>query len=317
MPDFFVSYTSSDEAWAEWIAWTLEAAGFEVVLQKWDFAAGTNFVLQMQRAAIASKCTIAVLSPDYLANSRFGAAEWAAAFTRDPDGMARAVVPVKVRPCEPEGLLNPIVHVDIVGLGEDEARRKLLAEVTGERRKPATPPLFPAAKPAARAPHPFPGAAVSRPAPHIPKIRRAATDLDKRRFIKESFDLIRRSFDGWLNELAATHAGIQVDLAPLDATKFTAEVFINEQSRAICKIWIGGLFGSGNDIAYAEGQHHILGGNSLNEALTLVDGGNGLALRAMMNMGIGNAAQGLNPDHMSPEDAAQYLWRRFCWVFGG
>ncbi len=27
MLDFFISYTSADEAWAEWIAWVLEAAG--------------------------------------------------------------------------------------------------------------------------------------------------------------------------------------------------------------------------------------------------------------------------------------------------
>ena len=33
--------------------------GFEVVLQKWDFAAGSNFVLQMQKAATNAKRTIA------------------------------------------------------------------------------------------------------------------------------------------------------------------------------------------------------------------------------------------------------------------
>jgi hypothetical protein len=33
--DFFVSYTSSDELWAEWIAWIVEEAGCESAL-KWD-----------------------------------------------------------------------------------------------------------------------------------------------------------------------------------------------------------------------------------------------------------------------------------------
>ena len=27
--DFFVSYTSADRAWAEWIAWQLEAEGYK------------------------------------------------------------------------------------------------------------------------------------------------------------------------------------------------------------------------------------------------------------------------------------------------
>ena len=31
--DFFVSYTSADRAWAEWIAWQLEAEGYQVDAQ--------------------------------------------------------------------------------------------------------------------------------------------------------------------------------------------------------------------------------------------------------------------------------------------
>ncbi len=31
--DFFVSYTSADRAWAEWIAWQLEAEGYTVIVQ--------------------------------------------------------------------------------------------------------------------------------------------------------------------------------------------------------------------------------------------------------------------------------------------
>ena len=31
--DFFVSYSGADRAWAEWIAWVLEEAGYTVVLQ--------------------------------------------------------------------------------------------------------------------------------------------------------------------------------------------------------------------------------------------------------------------------------------------
>jgi hypothetical protein len=33
--DFFVSYTSTDRAWAEWIAWHLEAEGYQVIVQAW------------------------------------------------------------------------------------------------------------------------------------------------------------------------------------------------------------------------------------------------------------------------------------------
>ena len=43
-PDFFISYTAVDSSWAEWVAWTLEDAGFSTVIQAWDFRAGRNFV---------------------------------------------------------------------------------------------------------------------------------------------------------------------------------------------------------------------------------------------------------------------------------
>jgi hypothetical protein len=36
----FVSYTGADQAWAEWIAWQLEQAGHQAVVQAWDFSAG-------------------------------------------------------------------------------------------------------------------------------------------------------------------------------------------------------------------------------------------------------------------------------------
>ena len=66
MADFFVSYTSADEQWAEWIGYVLEEEGLGVILQAWDFRPGSNFVLEMQRAASEAERTIMVLSPDYM-----------------------------------------------------------------------------------------------------------------------------------------------------------------------------------------------------------------------------------------------------------
>src|SRR5215218_6117017 len=81
--DFFISYTGADGAWAEWIAWALEEAGYSCTLQAWDFAPGTSFVLQMQQVTERCGRTIAVLSEGYL-KSTYAAAEWAAAFVVDP-----------------------------------------------------------------------------------------------------------------------------------------------------------------------------------------------------------------------------------------
>ena len=48
--DFFVSYTGADRAWAEWIAWQLEAEGYTAVVQAWDFGPGRDWAHEMQQA---------------------------------------------------------------------------------------------------------------------------------------------------------------------------------------------------------------------------------------------------------------------------
>jgi len=140
--DFFVSYNGHDKKWAEWIAWQLENASFSVLLQAWDFRPGSNFVLEMNKATQRAKRTIVVLSPHFLA-SGFTQPEWAAAFAKDPTGSNRVVVPILVEATDVEGLLGPIVHIDLVGLDLDEAATALLAGIQPGRSKPTTPPPFP------------------------------------------------------------------------------------------------------------------------------------------------------------------------------
>jgi tetratricopeptide (TPR) repeat protein len=145
MRDFFVSYTQADRAWAEWLAWELEAAGYTTVLQAWDFVAGSNFADAMDRALKAAWHLIAVLSPAYL-RSRYGKAEWLNAFIQDPTGEDRRLVPVRVEACDPQGLLQGVVDIDLVGVDEATARERLLQEVAGAlrgHRRPTDRPRFP------------------------------------------------------------------------------------------------------------------------------------------------------------------------------
>jgi hypothetical protein len=141
MKDFFISYNRADKQWAEWIAWTLEEAGYSVVIQAWDFRPGGNFVLDMQRAAAESEKTIAVLSESYLKAS-YTQPEWAAAFASDPESLERKLIPVRVKECKPEGLLRPIVYVDLVGKSKAEAKQAVLAALQ-PRVKPEQEPGFP------------------------------------------------------------------------------------------------------------------------------------------------------------------------------
>ena len=155
MRDFFVSYNKADLHWAEWIAWQLEAAGKSAIVQAWDFRPGSNFVVDMQRAATEAERTIAVLSPDYLA-SLYTQPEWAAAFAQDPTGEKGTLLPVRVRACELKGLLPQIVYIDLVGCDKAAAKQALLAGIKRDRAKPDAEPDFPTEAPARAEPR-FPG----------------------------------------------------------------------------------------------------------------------------------------------------------------
>src|SRR6266702_3329308 len=75
-----------------------------------------------------------------------------AAFRRDPRGEHHLLVPVRVQPCDVEGLLGSIIYINLVSLEEQEARTALLEGVRRERVKPSSAP-FPRE---ARAPTPPP-----------------------------------------------------------------------------------------------------------------------------------------------------------------
>lgn len=159
MKDFFISRNGRDKAWAEWIASTLVDAGYSVVIQDWDFRPGGNFVLDMDRAIKDSEKTIVVLSDNFL-NAEFTQSEWAAAFRQDPQGIKRALIPVKVRDCKPLGLLSQISYINFVNLaGESECRAALL-EGLKEPGPPDEKPQFPGttqSQQPASAGVPFPG----------------------------------------------------------------------------------------------------------------------------------------------------------------
>jgi hypothetical protein len=155
--DFFISYNRADREWAEWIAWQLEAEGYTTVLQAWDFLPGSNFVLDMDKAAGQAQRTIAVLSPDYF-TSNFTPAEWAAAFAQDPTSQQGKLLPIRVRACTLSGLLAQLVYLDLVDLDEQRAAVTIRAGVTQGRARSSTAPRYPGSK-AHAAPQPshFPG----------------------------------------------------------------------------------------------------------------------------------------------------------------
>ena len=124
--DFFISYNSADRQWAEWVAYVLEEHGHSVIIQAWDFRPGGNFILDMQKATAEAKRTVMALSDAYL-QALYTQPEWAAAFQQDPMGCDRKLLPIRVAPCQPQGMLAAVVYIDFVGKTAEAAEQILLA----------------------------------------------------------------------------------------------------------------------------------------------------------------------------------------------
>ena len=142
MSDFFISYEHTDKAWAEWIAWQLQNAGYTLVLQAWHFDAGRHFVHTIHQALETAERVITVLSPAYFL-SNWTLAEALATVRQDPLGKAGRLLPIRVQPCDPPGLLASRSYIDLVGLDEDVARATLLSGVPRGGHIPTTAPPFP------------------------------------------------------------------------------------------------------------------------------------------------------------------------------
>jgi len=153
----FISYTQSDSDWAEWIAWTLEEAGYKTYIQLWDCRPGLNFREFMHRAITGSKRTIAVLSEEYQ-TSHWTSLEWNPPFDADPDESKRFLLPVLVRRYKPYGPLGARNYINLVGVDENAARERLLSAfdpgdkasegassptLARDRLKPSKVPKFP------------------------------------------------------------------------------------------------------------------------------------------------------------------------------
>ncbi len=141
--DFFISYAGPDQPWAEWLGQQLESAGYRIVLDVWEWSAGTDFVLAMQHALDEANRVLAVWSPAYFSRVWTGL-EQRTSVVADALGEPGSLVPVVVEDCTHliPRLYRILIRIDLAGLDENEAQRVLLDRLAAPRR-PADKVPFP------------------------------------------------------------------------------------------------------------------------------------------------------------------------------
>ncbi|MFF3690895.1 FxSxx-COOH system tetratricopeptide repeat protein [Streptomyces sp. NPDC002187] len=136
----FVSHAGADRAWAEWVAWQLQDAGYDVELDYWDWGAGDNFILKMNEALTSGRM-LALFSEAYFESDRFTTNEWTAIVAAK-----EKLIPVRLDATPAPPILKPLLAPSLAGLGEVEAMSVLLDAVAGPRR-PDGKPAFPGTGP--------------------------------------------------------------------------------------------------------------------------------------------------------------------------
>jgi hypothetical protein len=143
--DFFVSHAGADRAWAEWVSWQLQQAGYTVELDVWDWAVGRNFVTAISDALDRCDRVVALFSAAYFDRDRYTTEEWATALLHVPSTRAGRLVPVRIENVPTDAMpavLRPLLFCDLFGLEAAEARRVLLGAIQGPQR-PDGAPVFP------------------------------------------------------------------------------------------------------------------------------------------------------------------------------
>jgi TIR domain len=121
--DIFVSYTSSDQEWAKWIAKEVEALGNVAHVHEWEVAAGADIYAWMERRNDAADHVLCVVSDEYL-RAPYSTLERNAALWRSAKDRTDFVLLVVVKPCRLPTLADHIRRCEVFGIPEGAARAR-------------------------------------------------------------------------------------------------------------------------------------------------------------------------------------------------
>ncbi|ONH56197.1 serine/threonine protein kinase [Frankia sp. CcI49] len=127
--DFFISYASADQDWADWVAWVLETAGYLVLLQARDGTAGPRWTADVRAGVGHCARTLVLLSDSYL-ESEFEQAGWGTVRGADAVTLARTLVQVRVENCPRPELPGTMPTLDLFNSSAEAARTALLERAT-------------------------------------------------------------------------------------------------------------------------------------------------------------------------------------------
>lgn len=134
------------------------------------------------------------------------------------------------------------------------------------------------------------------------RVKRDFTDIERSRFLSESFEYIVNFFDNSLDELEARAVGIETEFRRIDANHFVAKIYKKGKLVSQCKIWLSLDASSYGNIKYSSSSS--IHDNSFNGSLNVGDDGYTLGLKPFMFY----QADYDEKKVLSKEGAAELFW---------
>ena len=123
MADYFISYTSSDRDWAQWIGKELEALAHTPHIHEWEIQGGEDIYAWMEARHDAADHVLCVVSDEYL-KAPYSTLERNAALWQAAKNRTSFVLFVVVKPCRLPTLIDHIRRCELYGVPEEAARTR-------------------------------------------------------------------------------------------------------------------------------------------------------------------------------------------------
>jgi GTPase SAR1 family protein len=134
--DIFISYTSSDDNWAKWIAKELEVLGHNTHVHEWEINAGDDIYAWMEKHHDAADHVLCVVSDEYM-KAPYSTLERNSALWQAAGKRPGFVLMAAVKPCSLPTLTDHLSRCELYGLPDEMARQRFHAFMA-KRKSPAT-----------------------------------------------------------------------------------------------------------------------------------------------------------------------------------
>ena len=145
---------------------------------------------------------------------------------------------------------------------------------------------------------------------HIPRLKISFSDLEKNKFLKESFEQIVSLIGSFAAETKNEYPSFEYEVENITTRKVLFTLYNNGSILTSLKIWIKVVVGR-DEIWMLHGNHiDVSEDRSTNEIISIEEHEGDLKLKPM-----GMLVSMHDVDFMSPQETAEYIWRAICSEF--